>query len=53
MSLEGALATLESQLDNEDDPEERRAIMDELREIERELNERDRWEREGDERGWR
>jgi hypothetical protein len=35
------------------DPEERRAILREIRDIEREEAERERWEQEGEGRGWR
>lgn len=43
---------LEQQLDETDDPKEKEAVRLEIREIQREVIEQQRWLDEGDERGW-
>lgn len=53
MSLERQMERLEHELAATDDPAERKAIQAEMRELRREAAEQERWEREGDERGWR
>ena len=46
--------SLERQLERDDlSAEERKDILEEIRDIGREYSERDRWEEEGYERGWR
>lgn len=50
--LERTMERLEKQLEDTDDPSERKAIMDELRDIQRELADEERWRDEGRDRGW-
>jgi hypothetical protein len=50
---EREIEKLEEQLAATDDPEERRAIRRDMRDIEREVGDYERWEDEGRERGWR
>jgi len=55
MGIEREIERLESALDQareEGDYEEQRAIERELRELEHEAAERERWEEEGQQRGW-
>ena len=50
--LERTMERLEKELEDTDDPMERKAIMDELRDIQRELADEERWRDEGRDRGW-
>lgn len=43
---------LEEQLSNTDDPKERREIMRDIRDVEREVGDFERWQDEGHDRGW-
>jgi hypothetical protein len=52
MGLERQIDTLSEALDDAETDEERADIEAEIRDIDRELAERDCWEEEGDERGW-
>jgi hypothetical protein len=51
-AAERAIEQLEQQLDETDDPAEREAIMRDLREIERDLADEERWREHGREQGW-
>lgn len=50
--IERELDRLDEQLSGCDDPAERQALRDDMRELQRELAEQDRWENEGRDRGW-
>ena len=52
MSMESEIARLEDSLDDIDDPQERRFVEDEIREMERELSDQERWVDDGRDRGW-
>jgi len=43
---------IQERLDETDDPEERRALIADMREIEREMADHERWLEDGNERGW-
>ena len=49
---DNAIELLERQLEETDDPKEQAAIRQELRDIERELAEAERWREQGHNRGW-
>jgi hypothetical protein len=49
---ERAIELLERQLEETDDPKEQAAIRQELREMDRELADAERWREEGRERGF-
>lgn len=46
------LEHLNDELDSSSDPDERRAIIGAIRDIERDLADEERWHEEGRERGW-
>lgn len=49
---EREIELLERQLEETDDPKEQAAIRQDLREMERELADAERWRDQGAERGW-
>ncbi len=49
---EREMELLEKQLEETDDPKEQAAIRQDLREIERELADAERWREQGHNRGW-
>jgi hypothetical protein len=54
VSAQREIERLENLIEREDfDEEERREIIREIRDLERDDDERERWEREGNDRGWR
>ena len=50
--LEKEAERLDEQMAKTTDPAEKKALREELREIARELNDRERWHDEGREHGW-
>lgn len=51
-ATESALDRLERELDRTDDPEERKAILAEIRELSRDLAAEEAWHEQGRENGW-
>lgn len=49
---EREIELLERELENTDDPDERRLIADEIRRVAQEVSIYERWREEGDENGW-
>lgn len=50
--MERQIDRLEEDLAKTDDPEERKALLDEIREIGRAMAEHERWLEDGRDRGW-
>lgn len=50
--LERTIERLEDRLEIEDDPDERKALLEEIRELGRELADEERWRELGRDRGW-